>query len=226
MSTWYYAENHRQRQGPLATENLIASFHSRRIGFDTLVWRKGQEQWQPLGHFAKELGIVDEVTPLHTRPAFTARTVRQAPNSSNRVSGGVLALIVVCVLAIPVAGILAAIIIPSYQQYVGRAKVAALLAGFEPMKKVVADFQQQRHTCPSNSDIGARKGGIESGRVVISASMITFESGRCGVEIRFIKSGSAKLDGKAVWLDFDSTGSHWTCSSEIDDEYLPAQCRG
>ena len=47
MSEWFHAEGNRQ-QGPLPSEQLIELFRSNQITLDTLVWRDGLPQWQPL----------------------------------------------------------------------------------------------------------------------------------------------------------------------------------
>ena len=62
MSNWYYADAERQRQGPLSAEELTQRFHQGRLRLDTLVWRDGLADWQPLRTFTAELA-------LHQAPA-------------------------------------------------------------------------------------------------------------------------------------------------------------
>ena len=62
MSNWYYADAERQRQGPLTAEELTQRFHQGRLRLDTLVWRDGLADWQPLRSFTEELA-------LHQAPA-------------------------------------------------------------------------------------------------------------------------------------------------------------
>lgn len=64
MSNWYYADAERQRQGPLTAEELVQRFHLGRLRLDTLVWRDGMADWQPLRDFSVELS-------LHQAPAET-----------------------------------------------------------------------------------------------------------------------------------------------------------
>lgn len=63
MGQWFYAEGNRQQRGPLASEELIALHQSSRIAGDTLVWREGMAQWQPLREVADEIGLVLAVAP-------------------------------------------------------------------------------------------------------------------------------------------------------------------
>ena len=64
MSDWYYADAQRQRQGPLAADELTRRFHQGGLRLDSLVWREGLGEWQPLRDFTVELG-------LHQAPAET-----------------------------------------------------------------------------------------------------------------------------------------------------------
>ena len=57
MESWYYADAHRQRQGPLTSEALVQRFQQGELRLDTLVWREGLSQWQPLQDFALELAL-------------------------------------------------------------------------------------------------------------------------------------------------------------------------
>lgn len=72
MSNWYYADAERQRQGPLTAEELSQRFHQGRLRLDTLVWRDGLADWQPLRDFSGELS-------LHQAPAETFYTPVDAP---------------------------------------------------------------------------------------------------------------------------------------------------
>lgn len=67
MEIWYYADAERQRQGPLSADELAQRFHQGRLRLDTLVWREGLAEWQPLRDFTAELA-------LHQAPAETFHT--------------------------------------------------------------------------------------------------------------------------------------------------------
>ena len=71
MTNWYYADATRQRQGPLSAAELAQRFHQGTIRLDTLVWRDGLPQWQPLRDFSDELA-------LHQAPAETFYGVADA----------------------------------------------------------------------------------------------------------------------------------------------------
>lgn len=57
MTHWYYADAHGQRQGPLTADELGGHFQHARLTLDTLVWRDGLADWQPLRSVADELDL-------------------------------------------------------------------------------------------------------------------------------------------------------------------------
>lgn len=229
MSEWYYSEGNRQQHGPLASENLASLFRSGRIGLDALVWREGQAQWQPLGDFADELGLLNGAgaplpPPLPPAQGY-ATAVRGSSPPKTGLSGCMIALIVVAVVAIPVAAILAAIALPAYQDYTLRAKVVGAITVATPLKTAVTEHLVQHQTCPGNDDPGFDAPENYATGNVASATIGEFESNRCGIELILTATGNDKLDGKAIWFEYDPSASSWQCSSEIDDRYLPTHCR-
>ena len=229
MSDWYYSAGNDQRKGPLSTDDLIAQFRHGQIGLDTLVWRDGQAQWQRLADFAAELGLAGDAggtlpPPLPPRPTFTPQPAATPPKSG--MSGCLIAVIVVAVLAVPVVGILAAIALPAYNDYTLRAKVATALPVAEPIKPILVEYLSREQSCPSNDNAGFGAPESYASGTVASISFGQFESDLCGMELMLTVPGKPALDGKAVWLEYDPSDSSWQCSSEIDDKYLPTQCRG
>lgn len=232
MSDWYYSAGNDQRQGPLSGDDLVAQFRHGRIGLETLVWRDGLAQWQPLGDFAAELGLANNagaplpppLPPFLPVSAVHASPVQAAPKSG--LSGCMIALIVVAALAVPMVAILAAIALPAYQDYTLRAKTSTALLEAAPLKPGIAGYLARERTCPSNGDTDFGAPETYASGNLASITFGTFESKRCGMELILRNAGSERLDGKKIWLEYDPSDSSWTCSSEIDDKYLPATCRG
>ena len=226
MSEWYYSVGADQRQGPLDTDGLIAQFRQGRIGLDTLVWRDGQAQWQPLRDFAGELGFAGGTLPppLPPRPVSMPQPVSAPPKSG--LSGCMIALIVGGALFVPVIGILAAIALPAYNDYTLRAKVTSALPVAEPAKAALVAHLSREQTCPNNEEAGFGTPESYASGTVASISFGQFESELCGMELILTVPGKEALDGKAVWLEYDPSDSSWQCSSEIDDKLLPIKCRG
>ena len=91
MSNWYYADAEQQRQGPLSAEELTQRFHQGRLRLDTLVWRDGLAEWQPLRDFTQELALHQApaetfYAPLEARPT-EARSAQADPFAAAPASG-------------------------------------------------------------------------------------------------------------------------------------------
>ena len=161
-------------------------------------------------------------TQVVDRWAFTAHPERQRRGPS----GCLIAVLVGVLGVIPLAAILAAIAIPQYQEYVFRAKVAGAIAAARPLQPAIEEARRQGGACPGNG-----RAGIRAASDYATADLATLEagpmqdSGACALQLTLRGSGSAALDGKRVWLELDPGGGRWTCSSEIEDRYLPRDCR-
>ncbi|MBT2767762.1 DUF4339 domain-containing protein [Stenotrophomonas sp. ISL-67] len=252
MNQWFYAEGNRQQRGPLASEELIALYQSSRIALDTLVWRDGLAQWQPLHSLADEIGLVvapppasdagqaaaqvtGPVAPTPPRiPGFDTPAPRPsaAPPSYSpsvpqpkKTSGCLVIGLVVGVVMLGIVAILAAIAIPAYQDYVTRAKLANAVGILSPLKSNVAAFAQDNHRCPVNGDDGFPAPGAYATEGVGAVRIGRFGEGKCGVEIEFSMPGKRAVDGRMLWYEYDTANQEWSCSSDADSKYVPAQCR-
>lgn len=88
MQNWYYADADRQRQGPLSADELTQRFHQGQLRLDTLVWRDGLSEWQPLRDFTGELAL--HQAPAETfytpvEPAAAARPANQTTSETTSV---------------------------------------------------------------------------------------------------------------------------------------------
>ena len=63
MSIWYYADADHVRQGPVDAASLVRLRLQGSLGWDTLVWREGMVDWQPMREFAGELAQADDRAP-------------------------------------------------------------------------------------------------------------------------------------------------------------------
>ncbi|MFC7521074.1 pilin [Xanthomonas populi] len=239
MSSWYCAEGNRHRRGPVVSEALLGLYRDRAIALDTLVWREGLFQWVPLSDCADELGppISSDLSAAALPPPLPAARVSPAHSSAppahglpNNGPGWPLALVLGAVagmfVLMAVIGILAAIALPAYQDYVGHAKVAKALASLAPLKPQIAEFLAQEGRCAVNGDAGFQTPEHYANDVVSSVRIGRFDTTECGVEALIHAPTIARIDGKALWLDFDADTGSWQCSSEIDDNLLPPDCRG
>ncbi|KAF1015001.1 MAG: hypothetical protein GAK31_02489 [Stenotrophomonas maltophilia] len=71
MTEWFHAEGNRQ-QGPVPAGQLVELFRGNQISLDTLVWREGMPQWQPLRSVVDELGLIIPAIDAPPLPAPAA----------------------------------------------------------------------------------------------------------------------------------------------------------
>lgn len=159
--------------------------------------------------------------PLPPRPGLTAPSPRQA-----RRRGCLIALAVAAGLLVPVAGILAAIAIPAYQEYVARSQVARALAAVAPLRPAVAGFADAHRRCPVNGDPGFEPAEAYAGPAHASVVFGESDERTCAIELLLQDDRHEAVDGHRLWLEYDVATAEWRCSAEVEDRYLPAHCRG
>lgn len=63
MKTWYYVLDGTQH-GPVETDEIRAMLASGMIHRDSLIWREGMEEWQPLGAVPEWTGQLVSASPV------------------------------------------------------------------------------------------------------------------------------------------------------------------
>lgn len=240
MSGWYYADRNREQHGPVTADELVTHYRFGRIALGDLVWREGLPQWGPLRDFADELGLDPApVEAAHAPPPVPPAAPPLAQPSPPRtpapparkpgMSGGKIALIVAAVMVVPclgIAGILAAIAIPAYNDYTLRAKIVQANAEVQALKADVQMFRLDQGRCPANGEGDFGTPESYAGTYVTRATIGEFDDGTCGFELELGNTGNAQIDGRKLWWDMGSDNAQWHCSSEVDDKWLPLDCRG
>jgi type IV pilus assembly protein PilA len=129
-------------------------------------------------------------------------------------------------IVVAIIGILAAIAIPAYQDYIARSQVSEPLNLADGLKGVIAEAYTQ---------IGTRV-GIDTGKVGIPAKTSIIGKYTAQVEVASavitatLKSTSVApgIAGGTLVLtpDMSSGGSiQWKCSSSLPAKYIPQACR-
>ncbi|WP_313251049.1 GYF domain-containing protein [Stenotrophomonas indicatrix] len=246
MSEWFHAEGNRQ-QGPLPSEQLIELFRSNQITLDTLVWRDGLPQWQPLRNVVDELGLivpaVDAAATVAVPPPppaaplpptlppaspYATTPMDAAPAAKKGLSGCALTAIiggVALLVVVPILAILAAIALPAYNDYTIKAKVAGAITALQPLKDKVQHFADDQGRCPGANDAGFPAADEFADQGLSAVHIGRFNNGHCGIEATLAVPGKSQ-DGDLLWLEYDRDSGRWECSGESDDKYLPTQCHG
>lgn len=231
MTQWYYADASGNRVGPISAEELREHYRQRRLHRDSLVWSEGMVQWLPLERLAIELDI-DSVTPdpvlpppLPATPAPPMQPPRAAAPKKG-MSGCVIALLVCVAVAVPMAGILAAIAIPAYQDYTQRAKVAEVMIATVPLKTAIAEHILSESACPDDqsNDLAAVIAQLNQHPRIGHVRVGTLEGGHCAFEITL--RGPGPVEGKTLLFETDAEVRQWDCSGgDLPARYRPIQCR-
>lgn len=125
-------------------------------------------------------------------------------------------------IVVAIIGILAAIAIPQYQDYVARSQVNRVL-GEISAGKTATEEQLNRGVFPATAtDIGMTSSNLMQGDL----PTVTFSSANGGqgtIVATFGQDASAILTGDTITLTRTTAGS-WSCTTNVDAEYVPAGC--
>lgn len=133
---------------------------------------------------------------------------------------------------IPLIGMLAAIAIPAYQDYLGRAQMAEGVSLAEGAQvSVTAYFQQNKHWPSDLGSVYAPASQQTSvGRFVNTLQAVASTDGGYGIIATMKLSGVARsISGAAVEVWTRDGGNTWSCgpasSNPVSIKYLPTFCR-
>ena len=132
-------------------------------------------------------------------------------------------------IVVAIIGILAAIAIPAYQNYIGRSEAATGLAAIAPLKTGVEDAYAQGIS-GSSIDLPRLGTSISASPLGGIAIPTAFDPAGAG-ELEFTFGDTVNTDGKSgpkttgrtITLARDATGT-WTCSTSLDPEFAPRNC--
>jgi type IV pilus assembly protein PilA len=153
-----------------------------------------------------------------------------------------IVLVGLAVLAIPILGILAAIAIPQYQEYVQRAKVQQAVVGVRALLPALEAYALENGACPDNAALGVGQGG--DGRFGPSVGMVVIgadREGACSVELGFVglspgavssdvsvkaAPGAPSMEQSMPTLLYRKAGDSWDCTGgSLNPRYRPNECR-
>lgn len=144
-------------------------------------------------------------------------------------SGCLIVFLVVIVLggAVVVLGILAAVAIPAYQDYVSRAHAVEAAVAAGPLKVQVAEAYAASGDCPDNRSDGfqapADYADTAVSRIVVGR-IDDYEDGGCGITVWMPPRQGAVEEESLVFEYFPDQG-RWVCTSSLPDNALPPECR-
>jgi len=144
----------------------------------------------------------------------------------------------ILMIVVAIIGILAAIAIPAYQDYIARAQATEALNLAGGLKTPVAEMYGQNGACPvNNAAAAATAAGMPldttiTGKYVAKVtSAAGTDAGTCTITAQFINAAcvNAELKNRTIVLtgNFNSGSATWNCTSAaIPQKYLPKTCAG
>jgi type IV pilus assembly protein PilA len=122
-------------------------------------------------------------------------------------------------IVVAIIGILAAVAIPAYQDYVVKGQAASALSEITPGK---AGFEIAVNQGDTPSTTAADKGfiGIPAATTYCNVAL----TGTTVIECTAKGGNATKFNGKKItWTRAADTGL-WACSSDLDAKYKPGNC--
>jgi len=141
-------------------------------------------------------------------------------------------------IVVAIIGILAAIAVPAYNDYMGRAKISEAIVRLDEAKTAVADYFAYNQTFGTAGDVGLNTAA--SGEFVASAACTgngsadatgTGGSNCDGITVTLSSSSKLPSDaqGKTIVLYASSTANgtiRWVCTAgNLPKKYLPGSCK-
>ena len=147
-------------------------------------------------------------------------------------------------IVIAIVGILAAIALPAYQDYIVRSKMSEPLAALAEGKTTIAEYVAANGKGPEDSDSFGLNLGTRNGEILYKLAVLPDDSSGDDQQFyltaqvyasvwkggdkdesdvgEFSLSGSTNADGTMTWECIPGGGSN----DAIETKYLPANCRG
>ena len=182
-------------------------------------------------------GTMENITPTVSTTASTSArqgtTMQQQRNPVSHRQGGFTLIELMIVVAI--IGILAAIAIPQYQNYVARSQVGRVFSEISALKTAAEERYAQGVASSDASDLGwtasnllgatTGEGEQQANNPAVNIPANTTADGTITATLNGDVSGA--ITNTTVTLTRNSTGNgSWTCEFSGDDEYAPAGCPG
>jgi type IV pilus assembly protein PilA len=133
-------------------------------------------------------------------------------------------------IVVAIIGILAAVAIPAYQDYIARAQVSEAVSLLGSAKTPFAEFYASQGTWPQPSDVMGNTQGKYTTSITVLASNSTAPGSVTLVATMRASSINANIANSTVGLNSTDGGKVWTCfttatGAPLDSKYVPSNCR-
>ena len=135
-------------------------------------------------------------------------------------------------IVVAIIGILAAVAIPSYQDYTARAQVSEAMSLTSGLKTAMSEFFADRGRFPTGPNSISN---TLSGKYVSTITFSNAAGGTVNIDATMRQSVAAAIRGKVFSVATTVGGIRWTCgevagsqaaaSTDLDSKYLPGACK-
>tara|TARA_B100000749_G_C18418969_1_gene462613 strand:+ start:450 stop:905 length:456 start_codon:yes stop_codon:yes gene_type:complete len=129
-------------------------------------------------------------------------------------------------IVVAIIGILAAIAIPQYQDYIARTQVNRVFGEISAAKTAVEENLNRGSFGFDSADIGMTSSNLMDGDVP-TVSFTSADSGAGTITAEFGGDAAAIINGNQIRISRTDQGN-WTCTTDlaVDSGYVPAGCTG
>ncbi|HCE2179469.1 TPA: pilin [Vibrio parahaemolyticus] len=125
-------------------------------------------------------------------------------------------------IVVAVIGVLAAIAIPQYQNYVAKSELGAGLATITSVRTNVEDYIVTNGSFPDGTTTGQKT--TDLGVIQPQNGTITFDKAKGNILLSFATTGNSPDVNSAKIALNRATGGTWTCKATLDEKLLPKSC--
>lgn len=125
-------------------------------------------------------------------------------------------------IVVAIIGILAAVAIPAYSDYIARAQVTEAMTLSSGVKTPLSEWISDRGTLPDIASLSA----ISSGKYVSTVTIGGTVSSPTVTATMHTTGVSASIQGQTLLLTGSNFGANWVCTSpDMDSKFLPGACK-
>ena len=133
-------------------------------------------------------------------------------------------------IVVAIIGILAAVAIPAYQDYIARAQVSEAVSLLGSSKTPMAEFFASQGGWPQTSDVMGNTQGKYTTSVLMTASDTNAPGAVTIVATMRATAINVNIANSTVGINSDDGGKVWTCFTSntgkpLASKYVPSNCR-
>jgi type IV pilus assembly protein PilA len=124
-------------------------------------------------------------------------------------------------IVVAIIGILAAVAIPAYQDYIAKAQATEAFSLLDGLKTPIAEAFSQDPTTGCAAPLGA----VITGKYVLTITFTPVALTGCTILATFKGAGvSGKVANTTVTVTYDSITGQWPCTTTLPAEIKPKSC--